>query len=239
MKNLTYVLAFLLLSVFQMQAQETINQEKTWAYSKNKSIKMNLKFGGSIIVKSWNKNEVKLKTILKTNDKENEKYHVMDVDDSNDELSIVTTYKFEKEKKYNQWDCGCNNNCFCLKVDYEVYVPADANLEVKTISGNIEVTGLKGKLRAKTISGNIEVTGLKGKLRAKTISGFVDATIPQNLKANIKCKSVTGEIYSDVDGVELTENSNEYSKKVDTALNGGGKTFSLSSVSGDIYLRKK
>src|SRR5258706_9968440 len=40
-------------------------------------------------------------------------------------------------------------------VDFTISVPDDANVTVRTLSGNVRATNIKGELRAETVSGNV------------------------------------------------------------------------------------
>jgi DUF4097 and DUF4098 domain-containing protein YvlB len=60
-------------------------------------------------------------------------------------------------------------------VDFVITVPSSAAVSLKTISGNIAVSNLRGELRAETISGDLEVVGTTNVPLAKTVSGTVTA----------------------------------------------------------------
>jgi DUF4097 and DUF4098 domain-containing protein YvlB len=60
-------------------------------------------------------------------------------------------------------------------VDYTVTVPLNTIVSVKTISGDVAVTGVRGEVRAETVSGNVQVTSTPNLAMAKTVSGDVTA----------------------------------------------------------------
>ncbi len=60
-------------------------------------------------------------------------------------------------------------------VDYSITVPADAAVAVKTVSGDLSVTGVRGEVRAETISGDVDVVATPNLAVAKAISGDVRA----------------------------------------------------------------
>jgi hypothetical protein len=71
----------------------------------------------------------------------------------------------------------------------------------------------------------------------------VDVTLPGNTKANLKMKSITGEIYSDLD-LSLGQSKGPMKRvggghTVEGSINGGGVEISLNTISSDIYLRKQ
>lgn len=61
------------------------------------------------------------------------------------------------------------------RVDYVVSVPAGVAVAVKSISGSVLVTAVRGEVRAETVSGDVEVSATPNVALAKTISGNVTA----------------------------------------------------------------
>jgi DUF4097 and DUF4098 domain-containing protein YvlB len=69
-------------------------------------------------------------------------------------------------------------------IDYTLTVPAATAVAVKTISGDVSVTGVRGEVRAETTSGNVDVVSVPNLAVAKTVSGNVharDIAGPSNL----------------------------------------------------------
>ncbi len=60
-------------------------------------------------------------------------------------------------------------------VDYVVAVPAGASVAVKSISGDVVVSGVRGEVRAETVSGDVNVDSSTNVAVAKTVSGDVTA----------------------------------------------------------------
>jgi DUF4097 and DUF4098 domain-containing protein YvlB len=70
---------------------------------------------------------------------------------------------------------GQFGNNISASVDYVIAVPPSATVALKSISGNISVTNVKGEVRVETVSGDVDVTGTPNVAIAKTISGDVTA----------------------------------------------------------------
>lgn len=224
MKKALYIVVGLLFSL-NLLAQEQQVIEKRLALPQGKRLDLDLKFGSDINISTWNKPEVKFNAIISYDEPGIEKTHLLDIQDTGSRLNIVTDYDFDKRKAM-EWECNqtnrdtYNEERYCIKVRYELVLPQNALVDLKTISGNIEVKGFEGELRA------------------KTISGFVDVTLEPSHQTKLKFRSVTGEIYTDFD-IELDRNSNSYSKNLSTEINGGGKgIIFLETVSGNIFFRK-
>jgi DUF4097 and DUF4098 domain-containing protein YvlB len=60
-------------------------------------------------------------------------------------------------------------------VDYVVHVPDGATVAVRTISGDVAVSQVRGEVRAETVSGDVTVTDTPNLALAKTVSGDVTA----------------------------------------------------------------
>ena len=217
----------------QPQSKSGDATDFTYSMPSGKKAVLKLPFARTITVKTWDKAELKLTTILKTTREEYKKIHTMEAVDGQEELNIKTD--FNKDLMSKEWNGGqfwCNNcdsllkanvtntACYCMRLDYEITLPAGTSLALESISGDIEIRGHNGPLRA------------------KTISGFVDIDRTANTAATLEFKSVTGEIYTDFD-IDLSGNSSAYSKKVAASINGGGSSLRAESVSGDIFFRKR
>lgn len=70
---------------------------------------------------------------------------------------------------------GSFGNNVSASVDYVITVPPGATVALKSISGDISVTNVKGEVRAETVSGDVTITGTPNVALAKTISGDVTA----------------------------------------------------------------
>lgn len=94
-----------------------------------------------------------------------------------------------------------NNND--VSVDYTIGVPEGATVDLKSISGNVRVSNVKGSARLQTISGNVVTTNAPRVEFAKTVSGNIElngvsfdgdlsiSTISGTLRANgLKARAV-------------------------------------------------
>ena len=204
------------------QNQDIIQHELE--FKPGSKLDLDLKFAELIKVDVWDKDEVSFQAVLKYQDAEIKKVHQLRIDEDPDMLSISSDFDYDAYIPRNR-DCFSenlhmnHNRIYCLYVDYELKVPRNANVRIETISGNIEIVGLEGKLRA------------------KSISGFVDVAMSKERQTSLSFRSVTGEIYTDFN-IALDNGSNAYSKKLSADLNGGGDRLSLETISGDIYFRK-
>jgi len=61
-------------------------------------------------------------------------------------------------------------------VDFTVSVPEDASVMVKTITGSIRASNIKGELRADTVAGSISASGVRKLAALKCVTGDVEIT---------------------------------------------------------------
>ncbi|MCC7034471.1 MAG: DUF4097 family beta strand repeat protein [Acidobacteria bacterium] len=137
-------------------------------------------------------------------------------------------------------------------VDYVVSVPADADVAVKTISGDVNVVRVNGDVRAEAVSGDVEVTATPNLAVAKTVSGDVTArevsaaggislgsvsgtVAATGLKArSLECGSVSGDVQlSSLEVERLQVKSVSGGILFQATLARGGR-YDLTSHSGDI-----
>ena len=105
-------------------------------------------------------------------------------------------------------------------IHYTVFLPAGADMELETISGDVKITNMKGEIEA------------------ESVSGAVDVIIHEGFKADVRLKSVMGRVssYPDIS----TEHEGLIpilARKLNGKLNGGGKNIHLESVMGNVSLK--
>lgn len=149
-------------------------------------------------------------------------------------------------------------NDIAVRVDYSSPFTS-SDVVVEDFSGEFEMTGLNDGAKLKNvtgpvffdlINGDIEIvfTSLsqKSPMSIKTINGEIDLTIPSSAKANLDLNTLHGDIFTDLD-IEIEKKKDEEKElrfmggSTDTKgkLNGGGVKLEISSINGNIYLRKK
>ncbi len=179
-------------------------------------------FADDIIFKTWEKNEVMVEVMVEINDgKDN------DIFTLSSEKSTSTIYiemDSDMWKKISKEKDGKWKNCsYTSTINYTVYLPK--NLAV----------------RAETISGDYEFEYFGSEMKLKTISGAIDVTIPASNGMDFKAKTISGEIYSDIE-IEYPYGKEGLRQIVGQDIHGrisnGGEESSFETISGDIFLRK-
>jgi len=177
-------------------------------------------FADDITFKTWDKNEVYVEVSVNIQDGKYNDIFTLETDKSSSTISIEMDR--EMWKKIPKSDR--NNNCnWGTELNYTVYAPKNM------------------KIFANTISGDYLLTYTGAKMELKTISGEIDLTIPPTLGLDFKAKTISGEVYSDID-VKFPYGKEGLRQIVGSNVRGrigtGGDESRFETISGNIYLRK-
>lgn len=179
-------------------------------------------FATDIIFKTWDKNEVLVEVMVEINNGEDNDIFTLSSEKSNSTIYIEMDE--DMWKKIQKKEDGSWNRCnYTSTINYTVYLPRKMNV------------------RSSTISGDYEFEYFGSEMKLKTISGAIDVTIPQKSGLDFKAKTISGEVYSDI---EITY---PYGKEglrqivgqdVRGRVSNGGAESTFETISGNIYLRK-
>lgn len=179
-------------------------------------------FADEITFQTWDKNEVLVEVTVDINDGEHNDIFTLNSDKTASTIYIEMDKdmwkKIDKEKK-GEW-----KNCsYTSTINYTVYLPKNLDVE------------------ANTISGDYEFEYFNQPMKLKTISGAIDMTVPYVLGLDFKAKTISGEVYSDID-IAYPEGKDGLRQIVGQnfkgRINDGGKRSEFETISGNIYLRK-
>lgn len=116
-------------------------------------------------------------------------------------------------------------------------------IEVSLQSGDLRLLNVSGPVVANTISGDIQIRFNVAPTQpsaVSSVSGDVDVSLPAPSRVSLSMRSISGEIYTDFDLNLGGGNGLKHvgGQTVEGRANGGGATFSLKTISGDIFVRK-
>jgi hypothetical protein len=122
-------------------------------------------------------------------------------------------------------------------------------LEISTMNGGINCDNVTGPLIFDVINGNITIVfsalNQNSPMSIKSINGEVDLTMPSGAKADFDLSSLQGDIFTDLD-IAIDKKGREEGERflggmnnIKGKLNGGGVKVTVSSINGNLYLRKK
>ncbi|RED94081.1 DUF4097 family beta strand repeat-containing protein [Marinoscillum furvescens] len=215
MKNILTTL--LLLAAWVTYAQTQVTEEAN--ITTQNELYLDLDFAGEIVIKTWDQRKVKVDVTVSINGGEDNDIFELEKRIEEDRITFrLKTENWKKlENRANQRDCTWETD-----LHYTVYMPADMQLEAKTISGSY-------MLAPRTTP-----------TRLKTISGDIDITVPAGVGLLFDAKTISGEIYTDLD-VTYPNGTDGLRQVVGMDVRGqigdGQRRMDLHTISGNVYLR--
>jgi DUF4097 and DUF4098 domain-containing protein YvlB len=82
-----------------------------------------------------------------------------------------------------------------VSVDFTVIVPEGASVEMRSVSGNVKVIGVKGVVRAQSVSGNVVASNAPRVEYARTVSGDVELT-GVSMDSDMTAQSISGSVHA-------------------------------------------
>jgi hypothetical protein len=150
---------------------------------------------------------------------------------------------------------GRNNEIW---VEFHVRVPKGVKVGAHSVNGEVRVEDVAAEVDAESVNGSVVVTTLGGPVNARTVNGSVRASMGKfDLNSDLRFSSVNGtviaefadEINAEVDlstvnGRFLTDFPVTISGRIDprrlrAVLGKGGPRIRLSTVNGNVELRKR
>ena len=126
---------------------------------------------GRIQVKAWTKNEVQV-AWTNTNGK-----NVVETEQAGNRIEIATRMDGENDPADN------------IKTDFEITVPVESELSVRTDSGNVNVESVHGDMTFDTVGANLQLTDVSGYVVVKTIDGSLVCT---RCSGKLEANSISG-----------------------------------------------
>ena len=173
----------------------------------------------------------------------------VDVEDKSTDSRVDIGVRYPKR-------CDCD-----ASIQFEVQVPRSISYVfdgISSVSGDVEVSGVSGRVHATAVSGDVRVKNITGAVSASSVSGDVEVLVdrldgtddmkfssvsgdvnvklPANLGADVDMSSFSGDIKTDFPIEVKTE---KYGSRTSARgkIGEGSAKLSMSSVSGDLSLR--
>jgi len=152
--------------------------------------------------------------------------------------------------------------CECdASIQFEVQVPRSVNYDfdgISSVSGDVEISGVTGRVHASAVSGDVRVKNVSGSVSASAVSGDVEVVVdrleggddmkfssvsgdvsvklPASLDADVDMSSMSGSIKTDF-AIEVRTEKYGSRSSARAKLGEGSARLKMSSVSGDLSLR--
>ncbi len=150
-----------------------------------------------------------------------------------------------------------NNRNTDISVHFVVRVPQGVRVDVSTVNGGLEVTGVTSEVRAGTVNGSITARSAGGPVRAKTVNGSIDVSmgsvdraddleyetvngaitieLPASFGAQLELSTVNGRVSTDF---PITISGTISPKRLRGTVGDGSTRLRASTVNGSVSLRK-
>lgn len=145
-----------------------------------------------------------------------------------------------------------------VSVEFRVRVPAGVKVGAHSVNGEVRVDGVAAEVEAESVNGSVIVSTMGGPVNASTVNGSVRASMGRfDLNTDLRFSSVNGSVIAEfandidaevdlstVNGRFLTDFPVTISGRIDprrlrATLGKGGPRIRLSTVNGNVELRKR
>lgn len=163
---------------------------------------------------------------------------------------------------------GSNVNITCLipftrSAGYSIKVPENLAVEIESgceNSNQISVTNMRSEIviknchdiDLKAVTGPVVLSTISGDINIdfgsysankpssiNSISGDIDITLPEKTEAQVELSTINGSFFSDFEVKQTDKNLNRIGgNQLSFDLNGGGFKLDITTVTGNVYLRK-
>lgn len=187
----------------------SVTEEETFSYKLNDGGRFSISnVNGSIVVTGGSGDSVEIIATKKADTQEDMDKIEIEISHSSNEIVVETELG-----KSNRWYSRGNNSG---SVKYEVIVPVGTELDtVDTVNGNVNISGVSGKVVAESVNGDLDISDLAGDVSLSTVNGSIDALFTRlEGQQRVKAETVNGRVT-----IKLPKNA-DVEVSADT-LNGG------------------
>lgn len=188
-------------------------------------------------------------SIVVTGTKKGRDRDMIEIEDRSGTANVDVGVRYPKH-------CNCDTS-----IRFEVQVPRSVKYDfdhIASVSGDVQVTGVTGRLNASAVSGDVHIKDVSGSVSASavsgdvqveinrldgsddmkfnTVSGDVSVMLPGSLDADVDMSSFSGSIKTDF-AIEVRSERYGSRNSARAKLGEGSRRLKMSSVSGDLSLR--
>lgn len=209
-------------------------------------VRVNAEPNGGIRVEVWDRNEIGLKAKVQAWSRRGDPQEIVN------DIRVATERSISadgpKMERREGWS-----------VSFRLMVPRNSNLDLESMNGGIQITGVHGDMDFETMNGGIKLEDVGGKVRGRTINGGVSVvlsgsqwegeeldlqttngsvslTVSENFRADLQTGTVNGSFNTDF---PITLRGRLRSSRISTELNGGGPPIRLVTTNGSVRLRSR
>ena len=181
-----------------VQEQETIQKSLSMAGAPHRSQEID-NVWGSIEVVGTNSDQVQLTVNKSTRAESKDK-----LEQARKEVTLDITEQQGVLKLYvnGPFRCHCDDGCghrefegYIVKMDFQVRVPRDIDIKVKTINeGHVVVRDINGNFLVRNVNGDLEMDNIAGSGTARTVNGPVKVSFRQNPREASDFETINGNV---------------------------------------------
>ncbi len=227
--------------------------EQTYAFSAGQQLTLT-NTNGDVAIESWDRDEVLVRATKRVRTRSGS------ADRALEELRIEVDVHgggIEIETVYPGWRKMFGWSDVSASVEYELRVPRRADLELRTVNGEIDVSGVAGEIRLRSTNGEISVTDSAGSVSASTTNGGIQVELdevsasgmefqttnggirvhlPPTVRTSLRARTTNGSIETDFP-VEVRGTIRR--NRLEGDINGGGPEIELLTTNGSIQIRER
>lgn len=215
---LLLILSILLFIPPVLFAESAEQIDKAYPFSRDGKVYLE-NVSGNIVVKSWQKNEIKILARKVARDKSFLDNVTIDINRTNNNIRIITRHN----RSLNLLQSTD------VSVYYDLFIPDKAQLRVKSISGTVQTWEIGGRTDIETVSGRIEVVKSGQGVKCKTISGEINL---EEIIGSAALESTSGKIF--VYGLKGSIEANSVSGDIDIKESSLADEVAMETIKGNM-----
>jgi hypothetical protein len=204
---------------------------------------------GEVFIESWNGNEVIIEAEKSAESEEFLRTIEIEVRETGRGVEVITHLPRLRDRYRNS---GGNR-----AVSYTIRLPMEADLDVETVNGQVEIYAIRGAIEASTVNGNVEAEDIAGEVRISTTNGSIRAdysdlsdgnhsfsttngsvklSLPPGAGGEIDARTVNGSITTDFPAT-VQKLSRRHLRG--TFGVGGGLNLEIETVNGSVTIQER
>ncbi len=201
---------------------------------------------GGIQVEAWDRNEISLRAKVQAWSRRGDPQEIAR------NIQIETGSTITADGPNPERDEGWS-------ASFRLMVPRSTNLDLESMNGGINITGVRGDMDFSTMNGGITLDDVGGYVRGetrngglnvrllgdqwdgreldlRTTNGGVTLTLPEGFRADLETGTVNGSFDTEF---PITVRGQLRSNRISTQLNGGGPPIHISTTNGSVRIRTR
>jgi DUF4097 and DUF4098 domain-containing protein YvlB len=228
-RSLHAIFAVVFALAFAMPAaaqRETENVDRTLTLQPGGRLKLNT-FSGRVRITGGAGDQVVIKAVRRARPDQLEDIK-LEITQSGNAIEIDANHRLVERRNDN-----------VVETDFDIQVPSKTELDIKTFSAPVTVTGVNGRFTVDSFSASVRIEATEwadgNDVEIKTFSGGITLRMPDSARGQLDFNSFSGDFESDLPVTLQSSGKRNFRG----SLNGGGAAdFRLKTFSGDVSIRR-